>query len=139
MTVSRKNRSMKKTSKSSKRSKNARTSKKTRKYMRKHRGGKSVNRNIDYILYHAGGLNINNLKVGTKFYIKNGANNYDNILTITSIDEGNNDNGRNFTFRDNAEDLLETYERGINNVKSFLDIYDNDYKDGNDHNLYYVL
>ena len=149
MSVSRKNRSMKKTSKSSKRSKNARTSKKTRKYMRKHRGGKSVNRNrninrnrnrnIDYILYHAGGLNINNLKVGTKFYIKNGANNYDNILTITSIDEGNNDNGRKFIFSDEVNDSLETYERGNNNVTSFLNIYDNDHKVGNVHNLYYVL
>ena len=138
MTVSRKNRSMKKTSKSSKRSKNARTSKKTRKYMRKHRGGKSVNR---YILYD-GNLDINKLNVGTKFYIKKKDENYyREILTIISIEAGNNDNGRTFTFRENTEDedLVEAYERGNHNVNSILNIYANENKDGNDHNLYYVL
>lgn len=63
MSLSRKHRSIKKSSKSSKRSKNFRSSKKTRKHMRKMRGG------VNY-------------KVGDRFILKNDKNNIKYRITF---------------------------------------------------------
>ena len=82
MSISRKNKSMKKSSRSSKRSKNVRKSKKTRKCIKKLRGGGS---NFSQFLPNVNKNVLGNLKVNTGIYKKNNDDSFQLLYKIKKI------------------------------------------------------